>query len=337
MPVSLSQFLKPFEDSTRKTIQDLCSVKVNAVRPLPQGTWPKLETAVAGLIGITSPQIQGSMSIQFSREVFLAIFNRMLGESFTEISPELEDGAAELSNIIFGGAKVSLNEAGFGIQMALPTVLRGKNIHNAGATGNQTVQTMEFETECGSFFVVFQLNEKKADPSPPSTNASALKPSWSADVLLEFVRAVRKTLEVQFSADVQVGTPFLRSDANSFSFDVGSLIGITDHQFEGFFGMYYEKKTFLSLINHLLGTEYHDLNDEVQDGASEITNICFGVAKQVLNQQGHMIQMALPNLIRGDSIQSSSRSQKRNQIAVPLQTKHGKFWVEFGFSHPKHG
>jgi hypothetical protein len=46
---------------------------------------------------------------------------KMLGEEFKAITQDLQTGAAELLNIIFGSAKVVLNEQGYAIQKAIPT------------------------------------------------------------------------------------------------------------------------------------------------------------------------------------------------------------------------
>ena len=54
--------------------------------------------------------------------------SKMLGETYTAITAELQDGVAELLNIIFGQAKITLSNAGYTIQKAIPTVVRGNQI-----------------------------------------------------------------------------------------------------------------------------------------------------------------------------------------------------------------
>ncbi len=327
---SFDEILHEFQEGTQKTILDLCKTTIHSVKLLERGKTPPGISTVAGLIGITSPTLQGSVSMQFSKKVFLGIINRMLETDFTEMSSDIEDGAAEFTNIIFGGAKAELNKKGMGLQVALPSLLSGVNIQKAGSSGGQTVQTLAYLTEFGPFYQVFHINQKNEDVQPPSVT-KVFNKNWGAEVLLEFVKAGRKTLETQFGTQIEIGAPFLKSPKNFFTFDVGSIIGVTDQNFSGFFGMYYEKATFLSLINKMLGENYTEVDDEVQDGASEITNVCFGVAKQVLNQQGHAIRMALPSLIRGESIQSNSCGKEKNTITVPIKTDAGRFWIEFGF------
>jgi len=330
MKRKLDQFLTAFISATESTLNELCKIEITQHRLLTPTSLPTGKSSVAGVIGITSPSLQGSMSVQFPKGVFLLLMNRMLGENMEELTPGLEDGAAEITNIIFGNAKVKLNEMGFDIQMALPNLLTGKKLESLGTHRPESFLGVEFFIGTDSFWIIFELNSKNQELLPPRSEIMKSK-NWSAEALLEFVKAVRKTMEVQFNTKIEIGQPFKKSETQSFTFDVGSVIGVTDQDFTGFFGMYYQSGTFLGLMNLMLGTTFEELNDEIQDGASEITNICFGVAKQVLNQQGHQIQMALPYLIRGSEISSSSRSQGRSTIAVPLNNEFGTFWVEFGY------
>jgi chemotaxis protein CheX len=62
------------------------------------------------------------------------------------------DGAAELTNMIFGQAKASLNEKGFGLKIALPSVVLGKpdsflSLHTGPAI------LVPFKSKQGDFFV----------------------------------------------------------------------------------------------------------------------------------------------------------------------------------------
>jgi len=331
MKHKLEDFIAPFVTATETTLRELCQVKVTETRILTPSTLPKNPATVAGVIGITSPTLQGSMSVHFPKPVFLDLMNRMLGESMTEIEAGLEDGAAEITNIIFGNAKTKLNDLGFKIQMALPTLIHGKKIESLGTHHPQNFLGVEFTLDSGPLWILFELNSPSTTEVKPPEVTGMKEKNWSADMLLQFVKAVRKTMEVQFASKIEVGQPFKKTESTHFSFDVGSIIGVTDEHFSGFFGMYYQQGTFINLMNVLLGTDFTELSDEIQDGASEITNICFGVAKQILNQQGHQIRMALPYLIRGSEIRSTPSNDRKNTITVPLSTEHGKFWIEFGY------
>jgi chemotaxis protein CheX len=105
-----ANFINPFISGTVSTLKIQCSVDAHAGTAfLKSKTSPKLKTDIAGLIGITSEAFRGNIAICFPEKTFLGIMSQMLGEEFTEINNEVEDGAGELMNIIFGTAKKVLN------------------------------------------------------------------------------------------------------------------------------------------------------------------------------------------------------------------------------------
>ncbi len=107
---------------------------------------------ISGFIGIICNNFNGSVIISFPEKTFLNVLSRMLGEDITSIEPDNMDGAAELTNMIFGQAKASLNEKGFGLKMALPSVVLGKpdsflSLHTGPAI------LVPFKSKHGDFFV----------------------------------------------------------------------------------------------------------------------------------------------------------------------------------------
>ncbi len=62
------------------------------------------------------------------------------------------DGAGEITNMIFGQAKIILNEKGYGIKTALPSVVTGKD-HNLLSITKGPVVTVPFTSTAGNFFV----------------------------------------------------------------------------------------------------------------------------------------------------------------------------------------
>jgi CheY-specific phosphatase CheX len=318
----LGSFLPLFLDSSRIALSTRYSHPIRDVRGVHGASARDPNARICGITGITAPHLSGTLSIQFPESVLKAMASR---------SDDLEAQAREMTQLFSEHAKASLNALGHETSLALPTFLSGKNFESLGSPSPNNLLVTEFEFESGTITVLFELGSKTPDLTPPEITSSSQK-NRTSDALLEFVKAVRKTMNVQFGTRIEVGAPFKKSTSQTFSFDVGSLIGITEQHFSGFFGMYYEASTFLNLMNMMLGTTFTELSDEIEDGASEVTNICFGVAKQVLNQQGHQIRMALPYLIRGSEIRSSPPPSDRHiTIVVPLTTEHGKFWVEFGY------
>ncbi len=112
---------------------------------------------VSGIIGIISETFNGSVVISFPEATFLKVISKMLGEEYTKIDKDIIDGAGELTNMIFGQAKIVLNEKGYGIKTAIPSVVSGKNhIMSAMTKGPKVV--VPFESSAGNFFVEICLS-----------------------------------------------------------------------------------------------------------------------------------------------------------------------------------
>lgn len=124
-PILSKEVVSAVMDSVKTTISTITSLKVTA---LPAYIEPKLEleTEIAGVVGITSNQDRGILLISFSKEAIIQIHNNMLGESVTELTDSVVDVVGELSNMVYGSSKSTLNKKGYNFQMAIPTIAKGK-------------------------------------------------------------------------------------------------------------------------------------------------------------------------------------------------------------------
>jgi chemotaxis protein CheX len=143
-------FINPFIEGAVETLKVQCSFTARSGKPFLKGKGPQLKTDIAAVIGLTSQSFKGSVAICFPEEVFLMVMERMLGEKYSTITKELEDGASELLNIIFGQAKKVLNQKGYAIEKAIPTIIKGSDIAIKHLTPSPTI-VLPFETEVGIF------------------------------------------------------------------------------------------------------------------------------------------------------------------------------------------
>lgn len=156
-------FINSFIKGAIHTLKIQCGIDAVSHKPyiLAPGEHSKMGFEIAGLIGITSDDFQGSIAVCFPEKTFLAIMGQMLGENFTELNKDLEDGASELMNIIYGTAKSVLNDNGYTLQKALPSVVRGQNIKMRHA-GAGTTLVLPFETKMGNFEIEIGVEFSKA-------------------------------------------------------------------------------------------------------------------------------------------------------------------------------
>jgi len=147
-----ARFFKPFIEGTLNTLKIQCELVATHEKPFLKGQREQPNFAIAAVIGLTSSAFNGTITLCFPEKVFLGVMGKMLGESYTEINQEVQDGVAELLNIIFGQAKSALSLQGYVIQKAIPTVIRGNNLHTRALTSGP-IMVLPFQTDLGEFQV----------------------------------------------------------------------------------------------------------------------------------------------------------------------------------------
>ena len=153
-----TEFINPFLDSTMNVLKVQAGVESKSGKIYLKKKDEPLLGDVSGVIGIVSDNFTGAVVISFPEATFLKVMSGMLGEEYLELNQDILDGAGEITNIIFGQAKVILNEKGYGIKTALPSVVHGKD-HSVSShdLGGQSV-VVPFESNSGKFFVEICLS-----------------------------------------------------------------------------------------------------------------------------------------------------------------------------------
>lgn len=150
--------------------------------------------------------------------------------------------------------------------------------------------------------------------------------------LKPFIDGTIHTLNIQCEVTPVAGKPYLKSkDAKSMRIDIAGVVGIWSEKFKGSICICFPERTFLNIMGKMLGEEYSTINDEVSDGAGEIMNIVFGYAKRVLNQQGHELEKALPNIVIGENIKVTHNANDP-VIILPFESPLGMFQLEIGIA-----
>jgi chemotaxis protein CheX len=322
------EFQQAFTEAAVMTFQELCGF-VTTPEPIQSESDSPEMMVIAGMIGITGASFEGSMNIGFSEVGFLKTMEKMLGESHSEVNREIEDGAAEFANIIFGQAKLKLNENNHQFKPAIPCVIRAEELNTPDSAN--TIGRFLLRLPQGVAFLEISGKTTSTVAVPESTQKpSESTPKLDGQVLLSFVESVREAFETQCHLKAEPQQPFKRSQENHYRFDIGSIIGITGTSFRGTLSIAFEANAYLEFF-YRMTNERHDLvTPEIADGASEMINIIYGITKKKLNEQGHGLQMALPKLVQGANMEMRHGSKKPS-IALPFVIEGGKFWVEFAF------
>jgi chemotaxis protein CheX len=146
--------INPFVEATVKMLAMQAQTKSSPCKPYLVDVNDKSHShafGIAGVISLITDDFKGSITLAFPENVFLKIYENMFGEKHTKITPELEDAAGEMVNIIYGTAKTELNaKLGLNLKPALPTILSGDKIRIRQRT-NEKLIILPFETDAGLF------------------------------------------------------------------------------------------------------------------------------------------------------------------------------------------
>ena len=121
-----AEFINPFLISLMNVLSTMSSIQLTPKKPmLKKGAEAKGD--VSGLIGLTTPNLKGSLSVTFEKKLALMTMKKMVGEMHQTIDADVIDMVGEITNMVAGGAKRLLSEQGFDFDMATPMVVSGEN------------------------------------------------------------------------------------------------------------------------------------------------------------------------------------------------------------------
>ena len=152
-----TNFVNPFLTATMHVLEVQANIEAIAQDIYIKKDKDKYFGDISGIIGIVSETFTGSVIISFPEATFLKIMSNMLGEDVSIINKETSDGAGELTNMIFGQAKITLNEKGYGIKTAIPSVVTGKD-HSLSSLTTGPVVVIPFKSNAGEFYVEICLS-----------------------------------------------------------------------------------------------------------------------------------------------------------------------------------
>ncbi len=113
------------------------------------------EISVASTLSLISSSYVGTINLFFPKATFLKYYEKLLGETPTEINTEVADASSELLNILYGLTKKKVNERGGDFAPSLPNSFLGTNI--SVISSNHKSLYFHFDSDVGHFFVVLSV------------------------------------------------------------------------------------------------------------------------------------------------------------------------------------
>jgi CheY-specific phosphatase CheX len=151
------EFLKTFVDSTKHVFKDFCMLQnISHQKPMLLNKTNTKSYDLEGSIHLHSDFFEGYFYLSFSKEIYFKILELVLGEVYTEINAGNIDFSAELVNMIYGQAKVHLNESGHNFQKVFPKFTPVPPLH----VSSNTVFLIPIETEIGTIDMKVEIIKK---------------------------------------------------------------------------------------------------------------------------------------------------------------------------------
>jgi CheY-specific phosphatase CheX len=165
--------------------------------------------------------------------------------------------------------------------------------------------------------------EKKRSQAPKQTiNTEFINP---------FISATKLTLEIQGKTPVEVGKPLKKDPASPIpsSTQIAAVLSLDAGDFQGSLVLCFPEPVFLNIYSNMFNETHTSITAEVQDAASELLNIIFGLAKRELNdKKGFKIKLAIPSVMVGQNIEIPMLHKNNLVITIPCTTSAGSFQLE---------
>lgn len=123
-PLFDKRLIAAFVDGVLKVVKTMASTDATPGKPFIESNFT-MKGEIAGMVGMVAPPLKGTLLITFSKDSILHVCENMIGEKYPEINKDVSDAIGELTNMIYGQAKATLNQMGYNFEMAIPSVIRG--------------------------------------------------------------------------------------------------------------------------------------------------------------------------------------------------------------------
>lgn len=161
------EFSKPFIDATKNIFETMVFSKLDPQKPnFKQDSVSRGDvTAFIGITGSvsrngTKKEFKGMLAISWPYETYFKVASAMLSETYTSYCNEISDLGSEICNMIMGNAKRELANLGYTSNMAIPSMIEGKN-HTIKYPPETTIIVVPVNSAHGQFFIEICYNEEK--------------------------------------------------------------------------------------------------------------------------------------------------------------------------------
>ncbi len=148
------KYINPFIVATQSVFKTMLSIDVNLNKPVLK-TARNTSGDVTGIMGLVGDR-KGTITISFHEKGAMFVFQTLIGDECTTVTPDVVDAIGELTNIISGQARKEFERAGINLKASIPMVVVGHNVEMNFITTIPIVQLpFDFTLKNGEKEVMF--------------------------------------------------------------------------------------------------------------------------------------------------------------------------------------
>lgn len=147
--------------------------------------------------------------------------------------------------------------------------------------------------------------------------------SFDREFISVLIRACHKVISNFEINDVKAQKPTTLAKMDSEVAIRGKII-LKNTFFNGSLFMSFPKQSFLNLSNKVLSMNNTEINSEIRDFASELTNMIYGQAKKELEEHGIKLDMAIPIVDEAKQISAGEKPV----FVIPFTSSIGEFYIK---------
>ncbi len=152
-----------------------------------------------------------------------------------------------------------------------------------------------------------------------------------------FIDSIKGIYKTMIMTEVTPAKPILKESNKSLG-DYSAIMGITGEvdidggkkPFKGTLVISWPNGSYLKTSSKMLGTEYTEMNDDINDLGMEICNMTMGGAKNLLAEKGFSVELSIPTAIQGKD-HVLHVEEKVITVVTPFDSEVGQFFVELNF------
>lgn len=139
-------------------------------------------------------------------------------------------------------------------------------------------------------------------------------------------KAVINAFNIQIASKISATNKSMGTDLlEKHSIDCISSLIMNSNEYVGSIVLAFPKKTFLNIVERMLGETHTEITPETSDASGELLNIIYSSSRKDINEQGFSFGMSIPSTIIGSNLNISKSNLSGTLLFIEFNGDIGPF------------